>query len=280
MRLLPRALAANVVKLALRERVLSGYPIDKPCDIYRLVAEHVTLQFIDVPTLEGMYLEDADLRRICVCAVRPSGRQRLTSAHEFGHLLMGHGTRLDLIEEARNQADENSIEETLANVFAYHILMPARAVHTGFTLRHLDPKRPTPREVYAVANWLGVGYTTLVQHMRFSLELLTSDLQAKLLRKNLKSLKSAIVGRETAHDVFELDALWNDCTLHTEIGDYVLGVGTGEYRILSPAGPGVHRVSACGSSKVRLESGATLQVHAARSNYVGFYDYRYLEEAN
>src|SRR5690349_18588178 len=104
MRLLPRALAAGAVKLALRERVLSGYPIDRPCDIYRLIANRVTLQFIDVPTLEGMYLEDADVRRICVCAVRPSGRQRLTGAHELGHLLMGHGTRLDVIEEARGQA--------------------------------------------------------------------------------------------------------------------------------------------------------------------------------
>jgi hypothetical protein len=73
MRLLPRTLAAEAVKLALRERVLSGYALDKPCDIYRLSSKHATLQFIDVPTLEGMYLEDANVKRICVCAFRPSG---------------------------------------------------------------------------------------------------------------------------------------------------------------------------------------------------------------
>src|SRR5581483_8649021 len=135
MRLLPRTLAAETVKLALRERVSSGYPIDRPCDIYRTIAKHVTLQFIDVPTLEGMYLEDVNVRRICICGVRPSGRQRLTGAHELGHLLMGHGTRLDVIEEARSNAEETSLEETLADIFAYHVLMPARAVHTGFTER-------------------------------------------------------------------------------------------------------------------------------------------------
>src|SRR5689334_4666539 len=92
----------SAAKLAIKYRVHKRIPNDEPCDIYDIIKrEGLDLQFMDVPSLEGMYLAEPESERICICAQRPWGRQRFTAAHELGHHLYGHGTQVDQAIEQR-----------------------------------------------------------------------------------------------------------------------------------------------------------------------------------
>ncbi len=51
--------------------------------------------------------------------------------------------------------------------------MPKRAVLTGFLSLNTKPETATPFEFFQVASWLGVGYSTLVQHTRWTLSLIS-----------------------------------------------------------------------------------------------------------
>src|SRR5216683_2366069 len=102
-------------KRALKVRTEAGYALAQPCDVYQLIAGHrMELQFFSVPTLEGMYLEDGETRRICVSAFRPPGRQRFTAAHECGHSFLCHGTKVDTIGELREITSDRDVDERLA----------------------------------------------------------------------------------------------------------------------------------------------------------------------
>jgi hypothetical protein len=71
-------------KTALKIRTDAGYSLHRPCNAYELISKKkIDLQFVAIPTLEGMYLEDDGARRICVSALRPPGRQCFTAAHDL-----------------------------------------------------------------------------------------------------------------------------------------------------------------------------------------------------
>src|SRR5437588_11384999 len=92
----PPPTLGQAAKMALEYRVRNGLSLDEPCDIYELVVRQgVELRFMEVKSLEGFYLSDGMAGQINVCAYRPAGLQRFTAAHELGHHVFGHGSRLD-----------------------------------------------------------------------------------------------------------------------------------------------------------------------------------------
>src|SRR5712691_9157125 len=108
-----------IAKRAIEFRVASGLAFEEPCDIYELISRRrIELQFVDIPSLEGMYLEEPEARRICVCAHRPVGRQHYTAAHELGHNVLGHGSQIDPIVDELGQAKSLTSEERAADAFA------------------------------------------------------------------------------------------------------------------------------------------------------------------
>lgn len=276
----------RAVKAAFSLRVSSGYALDRPCDVYELIAHQgVILQFIDVPSLEGMYLDEPGVTRICVCALRPSGRQRLTAAHELGHRVLGHGTRLDAALELRDSVTESSVEERSADTFAHFLLMPPSAVQSGFRLRGYDPATPTPEQVYIVSGWLGVGFTTLIHHMRLSLGIIGYSEHMKLLRANLKKLKAMIVGQETTNDLWILDEHWDGTDVHMQWGDYVTGLSNSSARDflerISPlVGRPVFSANRVGECTAKLNPSGSVKLRVSRRAFRGFYEFRYLEECD
>ena len=50
--------------------------------------------------------------------------------------------------------------------------MPKMAVERAFALRKWSISECTPDQVYMVSNYFGVGYTTLIHHLRNALLLL------------------------------------------------------------------------------------------------------------
>src|SRR5882724_4843122 len=161
-------LGQSAAKAALKYRVGRSLGFDKPCDVFQTIAdEKVDLQFVDIPSLEGMFLQETETTRICVCAHRPWGRQRYTAAHELGHCILGHGTHVDMAMDARGQQPILSDEEILAEAFARFLLMPPRAVSSAFG----NGQKSDPHSVFGASCWLGVGYGTLVRQMCSSLGL-------------------------------------------------------------------------------------------------------------
>jgi hypothetical protein len=266
-------------KIALKMRTTKGYSLGSPCDVYDLISRSgMELQFFAVPTLEGMYLEDGNNRRICVSAFRPAGRQRFTAAHELGHSALRHGTRLDSVKEFRESATETDSDERSADTFASCLLMPTSAVYSGFRLRHLDIQKPTPLDVYRVATWLGVGYSTLCNHLSFSLKALSSPRLKQLLHHELRTIKCELAQQETAKDVFELDALWAGECAHGQVGDFFNGLASVSGGALTKLTHGRFLAKSPGEATCSLISGGVLRIKISRENYVGFYDYRYMPE--
>ena len=270
----------TTAKQAIEFRLSSGIGFEDPCDIYQVIARRgIDLQFVDIPSLEGMYLEEPEARRICVCAHRPVGRQRYTAAHELGHHIMRHGSQIDtVVDELANSADVVT-EETTAELFARYVLMPPRAVQAAFRCRGFGMASLDPIDVYRAACWLGVGYVTLLNQMLYSLHVLKPSDHERLIKTTPKDIKTSLAGNVQHRDVWPLDRFWTNRKLHTQVGDLIIGLKSHcSTRLLTESDQNVYAVSAVGESMLPLATGGNLTVCASRAAYVGFYESRYLPE--
>ena len=269
-----------VAKRALEFRLGNGVAFEDPCDIYELICRRgLELQFVDIPSLEGMYLEEPETQRICICAHRPAGRQRYTAAHELAHHLLGHGTQLDAVMPDLGQLRGLSSEEIAADTFARYALMPPRAVQAAFRLRSCDPAAPDPTQVYRAACWLGVGYATLLNQILYSLNLLGRARYRQLSKVTPKRIKIKLAGFVPQGDVWPLDEFWANKRLHAQVGDLILGLkSTCSGSLLTRTHQGGFTATEVGEAVVPLEAGGSVRVSVSRAAYIGFYDYRYLPE--
>jgi len=276
--MLTKLKTTEVARLALTARQRFHFPLDSPCDVYELISKYgLTLRFTNISTLDGLYLNDGFLGSINVSTLRPSGHQRFTAAHELGHYLLGHGAHLD---EKIEDMESDSTEEAMADTFARHLLMPKRAVLRGFRSLGITPATANPEQYYAVASWLGVGYTTLVQHSRWTLGLIDNAQLHQLTLKTPKQIKLRRVpsvswsGRK---ELWPLAGWWNGTNVHVQIGDVITG-------LMSPSmdhfelGDGCAIATSVGQVSATVYGDATVTLNISKADYVGMYQYRYLEE--
>jgi hypothetical protein len=280
-----RQLAKDALMKALRLRRGNGLSPEAPVCVYDLANDlGVEVRFMDLPSLEGVYSKWPE-PVIVISSLRPSGRQAYTSGHELGHHVYGHGFRIDELladDEAKSVLDD---EEFLADCFAGFLLMPKGAVVKAFACRGWNPASSTPVQVYTVAGWLGVGYETLITHMRVSLGLLNYT-QAKSLRKTSpKEIKTRLLGMACQENLVVVDPWWSERAIDLEVGDFVLGMpgaisekpcirpvrGDGDGTILQAVAPGLGRIC-------QHDSGWSGFVRVSRRGYVGRGIFRHEEE--
>jgi hypothetical protein len=269
-----------IAKQAIELRAKAGIGFDEPCDIYELIAQSsIDLQFVDIPSLEGMYLDEPETRRICVCAHRPAGRQNYTAAHELGHCVLGHGTQIDATVNDLERLTSPASAETGADAFARYLLMPPRAVQAAFRMRGFEINSLEPSAIYRAACWLGVGYGTLLNQMLYSLHFLQTLEHKRLSKISPKTIKAQLAGTSTGCDVWPLDKLWENRTLNAQIGDLITGLGPSTVTsVVAQIRPGIYEAKSAGIVIVPLAADGTVRVRVSRAAYVGFYDYRYLPE--
>jgi hypothetical protein len=266
-------------KQAIEFRLTTGLAFDAPCDIYDVIFRlGIDLQFVDIPSLEGMYLEEPEARRICVCAHRPVGRQRYTAAHELGHHVLRHGSRFDTDVDDVGRVTSSGTEEKAAEAFAGYVLMPPRAVQAAFRLRGFDLTSLEPVAIYRAACWLGVGYATLLNQMFYSLHMLNASDYERLSRTTPKSIKAELVGPVQNCDVWPVDEFWANRRLHAQVGDFIVGLEQNSTRLLTERDQGMYTTTVPGKAVLPLASGGDLTICVSRAAYVGFYEYRYLPE--
>lgn len=93
----------------------------------------VTVRFVDI-NLEGMYFstESRISPTTIISNKRPLQRRMFTCAHELGHHLFGHGTKVDSMDEHSAASSCYNSEERFVDTFAEVLLIPVAGVQNEF----------------------------------------------------------------------------------------------------------------------------------------------------
>lgn len=244
----------------------------------------IEVRFAKIASMEGMYIK-RDVPILLVAAERPTGRQRFTCAHELAHHVFSHGSRIDELFEPGNPGGPKSQDELLADMFAGFLLMPKSAVNRAFAVRGQNMATCEPRDVFGIANWLGVGYATLVNHLHYGLNLIPHSRLQELTRQTPKSIREHVLGSPTPNDLIVVDSHWTGRPIDVQVDDLVLAPENSRFegravdaisksrgRMLFQArAPGVGRLSLSGEGWASF-------LRVSRKHFEGRSVFRHLEE--
>lgn len=275
-------LAREAVIAAARLRSEHGIGLSTGLCPYDLAIKlEIKVSFLAASSLEGMYSPEPHPPSIILSSERPAGRRRYTCAHELGHHVFKHGTKIDELEDGASSP--LSPEEFLAQRFASALLMPKLAVDSAFSRRGWKFSSATPEQVYIVAQELGVGYGTLITNAEINLNSLSKAQANSLSSIPLPKIRAGILGSEAKSDVFLVDQHWLRPTVDAEVGDFIVLPknweiqGTCAVRSSST----VFTAAMPGSAPLFIDGHATpITLRVSKKNYVGLARYRHLEETD
>lgn len=280
-----KSLVMKGMQMSMSVRTNARLDLKSPTCIYSLCeALGVVVRFNDI-NMEGMY-DQKPKPRIHVSALRPLARRSFTCAHELGHHLFGHGSTIDELQDEQSKHSNRPPNEVLADAFASFVLMPTLGLREAFTRRSLDPNTASASDIYAVACNFGVGQATLVNHMAYSIDMITPVQRATLGRITPKMIRTELLGETVSEPLTVADQYWNSPTLDAEEGALLL-LPTGvvvdtsilmperdlvKGRLFRTLKPGITRVVIPGTSWATY-------VRIARRQYIGLARYRHLEDS-
>lgn len=280
-----KSLVMKGMQMSMSVRTKARLDLKSPTCIYSLCeALGVVVRFNDI-NMEGMY-DQKPKPRIHVSALRPLARRNFTCAHELGHHLFGHGSTIDELQDEQSKHSNRPPNEVLADAFASFVLMPTLGLREAFTRRGLDPNTASASDIYAIACNFGVGQATLVNHMAYSIDMITPFQRATLGRITPKMIRTELLGETVSEPLTVADQYWNSPTLDAEEGALLL-LPTGvvvdtsilmperdlaKGRLFRALKPGITRVVIPGTSWATY-------VRIARSQYIGLARYRHLEDS-
>jgi Zn-dependent peptidase ImmA (M78 family) len=278
-----KGLARQALRGALEVRRSGQVPKEHPVCVYDLAERlGVEVRFFGGNTFGGMYAKSSDV--ILVPSLRPPGRQAFTAAHELGHWRFGHGSRIDEVPEFVPDSRDDP-EEWTANLFAAYLLMPIWAVDNAFARRGFDPSASGPAEIYTIASELGVGYETLIKHLRFSLQKLTRERAEELLKATPKAIRLSLIGKAETKHLLIVDRHWLNGNVDLQVGHMaLLPRGTviegghvaavadlASGRLVRGLRPGVSRAFVEGCDWAKF-------LRVSRADFVGRAIYRHMED--
>jgi len=252
------------------------------CDLCE--REGLEVRFLEIPSFEGLYSK-TDPPCILLSSLRPFGRQNFTCAHELGHHCFKHGEHLDVLVENSLDPNAKDTDEFIADRFAATLLMAHLAIDFGFNARGWKASRGYPHEYYVVASWLGVGYTTLINHLAYTLKGISSKVAEQLKLVKPKDIRSELLGNDCRDNLILLDEQWLGRAVDIQVGDTVIlpsgstvegssiePINQGESKsVVVGRRPGISRVEVTGSKW-------SVYVRVSRNNYVGRSIFRFLED--
>lgn len=281
-----KALVMQGMQASITARVRTGLDLKSPACVYRICELHdVAVRFNDI-NMEGMY-DRTPKPRIHLSALRPLGRRAFTCAHELGHHIFGHGSTIEeLREDQANNADRPP-NEILADSFASFLLMPTLGLRQAFAKRNLNPNSATALDMYAIACNFGVGQATLVNHLAYSLNMISLVQRDRLGRITPKMIRTELLGEVVSTPVTIADQYWTSSTLDME-QDALLALPPGvvvDASMLVPerdlATGRLFRAAKCGITRVVIPGTQwATYVRVARRQYVGLARFRHLEETS
>jgi hypothetical protein len=276
-------LARQGLRGALETRRRAKVSKADPICVYDLAERlGVEVRFCSGNSFGGMYAKAS--KTVLVPALRPPGRQAFTCGHELGHWYFGHGNQIDELNAIEHNSG-GTPQERLVNIYGGYLLMPPWAVKDAFARREWKPAECSPVQFYAVACQLGVGYETLVQHLRWSLALIAPGLAYELLKTGPKQLRELLLGHDGARHLVLADRAWTKVAVDLQVGDKVIlpdgvrlegksaliverrEVGT----VVEGLRPGITRAEIS-------EDSWSIFVRVSRKDFVGRSTFRHLED--
>ncbi|MGZ5043193.1 MAG: ImmA/IrrE family metallo-endopeptidase [Methylobacter sp.] len=279
-----KALAMKGMQASITARINAGIDLKSPICIYSLCEKFgVTVRFNDI-NMEGMYDRNPK-PRIHISALRPLARRNFTCAHELGHHIFEHGSTIDELRDDQTRNTNRPPNEVLADTFAAFMLMPTLGLKEAFTRRGLKPNNASALDMYAIACNFGVGQSTLVNHLAFSLNLITPSKRDALGKVTPKMIRTELLGETVSAHLIVADQHWNSRTLDAEEGALLLlpsnvVVDTSILMPLQELALGkLFRTVKTGITRVAVPgSNWATYVRVARRQYVGLATYRHLED--
>lgn len=276
----------EAVRRGLQLRRSLSIPREQPVNVFDVASSvGVEVQFLDLPSLEGMFYRGPDPKIILPSLKhRPRGRVAFSCAHELGHFDLGHGTRVDEYLGEDGYRREFSLEELAADTFASTLLMPRPAVLSRFSCRGWKIEGATALQLYQVAAELDVGYVTLCKHLRYGLELVNEPWLKSRAKFAPKALRAEIAPQSACPRLVLLDEHWPSLPADLEVGD-CLAIPAALDCQLPPClrqegehdGRRILRTAQSGEMKA-LVGRQPVRIRIARAGYCGMLKYRYLEE--
>lgn len=182
------------VRLAAREHARLGIGLTKPVPIFGIIQQNsLWLIFQPLDRLYGAYLDENSSAGIIINSKHPPNLQRFTAAHEYGHYVLKHGTRLDNVDTIQPTKQLRNQQEMEAQTFAAYFLMPLQLVN--LCLRQMGisipPRQITSEQAYRLSLELGTSYAATVSHL-VTLRHIGQTQANMLLRKAPKGIKLEI----------------------------------------------------------------------------------------
>lgn len=183
-------------------RMQLGLNMFQPINIFDACADlGLSVRFVDI-NMEGMYFKQKDGSHptIFLSNQRPLPRRCYSCAHELGHHVFGHGTKLDALSDQTGRSDAYDDDELLVDSFAGALLMPVAGIEAAFTKRKWIANQLSPVDLYTVCSMFGIGYHTLIYHCR-SNKVITEMKASSLLKVTpAKIFKSLFLsGTDNSH---------------------------------------------------------------------------------
>ena len=280
-----RRLALEAAACAERVRAQCGVQIASPVDPVGIAEERgCEVRFQSLTSLEGIYSPEPR-PTIVIGAQRPAGRRRFNCAHELGHHEFKHGMRVDqFIQGKSNQ--ESRPEELLADMFAGFLLMSQTSVRRALNARSVQVDALTAHEAFRLASFFGVGYSTLVDHLTWSLRMLRPDQRDGLLRTQPRSLKQYFGGTPDV-EVVIADAHWHGRAVDMEVGDLLVLPAEvalddcSKFQTIGTVdGQNVYRARSRGYTRACQSTGDewAANIRVAGKQFEGIARYRFLED--
>ncbi|MCH8146631.1 MAG: ImmA/IrrE family metallo-endopeptidase [Planctomycetes bacterium] len=279
-------LVRSAITRALRVRRAAKIELqDAVCPFDLAEKRGVEVRFQSLASFDGMRSVDSGASTIVVSSLRPPGRKAFTCAHELGHDVFDHGVQIDELVESRDTPREDEPEEILAHAFAGILLMPKSTVERGMAVRGWHLRSCGPQEIYSLASWLGVGYTTLISHLQYGLRLLEVSRADKLRKVRLPRLRKEILGEDCPSELVIVDSQWCGRPVDIQVDDIALMPAGGRAEgscieaVPDAAGRVLVRGVTPGIGRLILQESAWASfVRVSRREYVGRNKYRHLEE--
>lgn len=255
--------------------------LEDPICVYDFAATlDVEVRFVGGASFAGMFAKGMDA--VFVPSERPAGRRAFTCAHELAHWRFGHGERVETLDFDRD--DRDVPEEILANHFAGFLLMPNRSLMAEANARGIDFSFLTAHQAYRLASQLGVGYDSLIKHLRWSERLIDQERMDQLKLRSPKDLRRELLGQDTQGHLIVADKQWRKVAIDLEVGDHaIVPHGTslnGESaRIVRECQHGtVIEATRPGISQAFQGNDWATMVRVSRKQFVGRAAFRHLEE--
>ncbi len=263
-----------------------GVDMFQPMNVFdACITLGLTVRFVDI-NMEGMYIkqESGKFPTILLSNQRPLPRRCFTCAHELGHHVFDHGSRIDpLFDQALKQANRNS-EEVLVDVFAGALLMPVAGVQAELANRNWISQKCSPVQFYILSSIFGTGYQTLIVHCKVNGIISETKAESLLKYTPAKILKDIFKSGNNKSHFKIIDGQSSLSTIDLEVSNYIIlppnlniegnhlekyqktALGSGYVAVK----PGIVRASASDNS-------INYFIRIQNSNYIGLVENRHLE---